>query len=193
MIEGQSHVSGGWHFQSSVHQSDADLSGRYDRHFIGRMAVGCAGRSDYVLDGYLGGLIGAERRICLMTFAFGIFVVLHGLVHLLYFGQSARRFELKPGMTWPDGSWAFARLLGDEATRNLASILLILAAIGFVVGGVGVLASQAWWQPVVVGAAAFSSVVYLLFWNGRMQNLDGQGGIGILINLAILIVALVLR
>jgi hypothetical protein len=29
---------------------------------------------------------------------FGVFIVLHGLVHLLYFGQSARYFELQPEM-----------------------------------------------------------------------------------------------
>ena len=124
---------------------------------------------------------------------FGIFIMLHALVHLLYFGQSARQFELKPGMIWPDGSWAFSRLLGDEATRNLASISLILAVIGFVAGGIGIFASQSWWRPVVVGAAAFSSVVYILFWNGGMQNLDGQGGVGILINIAILVAILILR
>ena len=128
-----------------------------------------------------------------MNFFFGVFIVLHGLVHLLYYGHSTRRFELKPGMVWPDGSWAFSRLLGDEATRNLASIALILAAIGFVAGGVGVSPSQAWWRSAVVGAAAFSSVVYILFWNGGMQNLDGQGAIGLLINLAILVAVLVLR
>jgi hypothetical protein len=96
-------------------------------------------------------------------------------------------------MVWPDGSWAFSRLLGDEAARNLASISLILAAIGLVVGGIGVLVSQAWWRPVVVGAAAFSSVVYILFWNGRMQNLDGQGAVGLLIDIGILLAVLVLR
>ena len=128
-----------------------------------------------------------------MSFVFGVFMVLHGLVHLLYFGHSARRFELKPGMVWPDGSWVFSSLLGDEAARNLTSISLILAAIGFVAGGVGIFAAQAWWRPVVVGAAAFSSVVYTLFWNGRMQNLDGQGGVGLLINIAILVVVLIFR
>jgi hypothetical protein len=96
-------------------------------------------------------------------------------------------------MVWPDGSWAFSRLLGDEAARNLASISLILAAIGLVVGGIGILVSQAWWRPVVVGVATFSSVVYILFWNGRIQNLDGQGGIGLLINIAILLAVLILR
>jgi hypothetical protein len=128
-----------------------------------------------------------------MRVLFGIFVLLHGLVHLLYFGQSSRLFELKPGMAWPDGSWAFSRLLGDEAARTLASVSLILAALALVAGGIGVLASQAWRRPVIVGAAAFSSVVYLLLWNGKAQNLGGQGAIGILINVAILVAALMFR
>ena len=38
----------------------------------------------------------------------------------------------------------------------------------------------------VLGAAVLSSVVYIFFWNGRMQNLDAQGAVGILIDIAIL-------
>jgi uncharacterized membrane protein YphA (DoxX/SURF4 family) len=117
---------------------------------------------------------------------FGVFFVLHGLVHLLYFGQSARYFELQPGMLWPDGSWAFSRFLGNATTRNLAGILLILAAVGFVAGGAGIFLKQAWWRPAVVTVAAFSVVIYLLFWDGGLQYLDNKGGVGILINLAIL-------
>jgi hypothetical protein len=123
----------------------------------------------------------------------GAFLVLHGLVHLLYFGQSQRFFKLQPGMVWPDGSWVFSRFLGEAITRNLASILLILAAIGLVVGGIGIFAKQAWWRPVVVSVAAFSSVIYLLFWDGALQNLDNKGWIGILINLAILAAVLVFQ
>ncbi len=123
----------------------------------------------------------------------GIFIVLHGLVHLLYFGQSAKYFELQPGLTWPDGAWAFSRLLGDEATSKLASVLLVLAAVGFVAGGVGILAGQAWWRSPVVGAAVLSAVLYILLWNGQLQRLNDQGIFGILINVAILIVVLVLR
>jgi len=123
----------------------------------------------------------------------GIFFMLHGLVHLLYFGQSTRYFELQPGMLWPNDSWAFSRLLGDAMSRNLASILLILAAIIFVAGGVGILARQVWWRSAIVLAAVFSSLIYLLFWDGGWTHLDNKGGIGILINLAILIALLVLR
>jgi hypothetical protein len=128
-----------------------------------------------------------------MASLISIFLALHGLVHLLYLGQSHRLFELQDGMVWPDGSWAFSRLFGDGATRWLATIACGLAAVGFVAGGIGILARQSWWRPVVVGAAAFSSVVYILFWNGKMQRLDNQGGIGLLINIAILVAVLILR
>jgi hypothetical protein len=129
----------------------------------------------------------------MLRFVVGAFIVLHGLVHLLYFGQSWRLFELQPEMVWPEGSWAFSKLLGDEATRLLASISCILAAIGFVAGGTAILVRQAWWRPVVVGAAAFSAVIVVLFWDGKMQKLDDQGGIGLLINIAILVAVLILR
>lgn len=123
-----------------------------------------------------------------MASIFGTFLVLHGLVHLLYVGHSAGYFELKPGMTWPAGSWAFSAVCGDAGTRNLASACLILAAGGFIVGGVGAFALQGWWRTVVVGSAAVSAVVYCLLWNGRLRNLDGQGAVGLLINLAMLAV-----
>jgi hypothetical protein len=117
----------------------------------------------------------------------GVFLMLHGLVHLLYMGQSTRRFELRPGMVWPDGSWAFSKLLGEKHTRTLASVVLLVA------GGAGLLLSQAWWRSVVTAAAAFSSVVFVLLWNGKLHHLDDQGGVGIFINLAILVAAFALQ
>ena len=129
----------------------------------------------------------------MQTILLGIFFLLHGMVHLLYAGQSGRRFELVSGMLWPDSSWAFSKLLGDEATRRLATILLALAALGFVAGGLGLFTQQPWWRPLAVGAAVFSSLLFILFWDGKFQALDAKGGVGILINLAILVVVLILK
>lgn len=124
---------------------------------------------------------------------FGLFLALHGLVHLLYFGQSARFFELKPGMVWPDGSWAFSRLLGDDTARVLACIALALAALGFLAGGIGFLAEQPWRWTVAAGAAVLSVVIYILFWDGALQALDGKGAVGILIDAAVLAAVLIFR
>jgi len=122
----------------------------------------------------------------------GVFIVLHGLVHLLYFGQSQRLFELQPGLVWPDSSWAFSKLLGDERTRLLASVSCVLAAVGFVAGGAGILAGQAWWRLLAVGSAAFSGFMLILLWDGQMRRLGEKGAFGVLINGAILIAVLIL-
>ena len=124
---------------------------------------------------------------------FGIFVILHGLVHLLYSGQSTRRFELQPGMVWPDGSWVFSRFLGTDAVRNLGGVLLILAAIGLVASGIGILLGQGWWRNVTIGSAVFSAVTFILLWDGVAKALPEKGGVAILINLAILVAILVFK
>jgi hypothetical protein len=68
-----------------------------------------------------------------MNILIGVFLVLHGLVHLLYSGQAARFFVLQPGMAWPNGSLAVSGLFGIEPARILAIVACALAAIGFVV------------------------------------------------------------
>ncbi len=123
----------------------------------------------------------------------GVFLMLHAVVHLLYLGQSSRKFELQPGMTWPDGAWLFSRLLGNEPTRALASVLLLLVALGFISGGVGIFLQQAWWRPVVVSAAALSAVAFFFFWDGALQDLPGKGAVGLLISLAILVAVLIFQ
>ena len=123
----------------------------------------------------------------------GVFFMLHGLVHLLYLGQSARYFELQPGMIWPDGAWAFSKLFAAPTVRAMASISLVVAAIGFILAGSGIFLKQAWWRPVAVSVAVFSSALYLLLWDGALQNLDNKGWIGILINLAILAAVLLFQ
>ena len=99
----------------------------------------------------------------MLRFILGAFIVLHGLVHLLYFGQSSRRFELQPGLLWPDGSWAFSSLPGNGTTRLLANISCVLAAIGLVTGGTGLLLNQSWWRPLAIGSAIWSALLFVLF------------------------------
>lgn len=123
----------------------------------------------------------------------GIFFILYALVHLLYVGQSGRFFELRPGMTWPDGAWAFSRLLGDPTTRLLATLFLALAALGFLAGALGLFLRQEWWRPVALAVAGFSCVIFILFWDGKFHALPEKGVVGLLISLAILGISLLLK
>ena len=116
-----------------------------------------------------------------------LFLIWHGLIHLLYAGHSQRLFELRPGMIWPDGSWLFSKLLGNQITRLAALFLLAVAALGFIAGGLGLFLGRDGWRLAVTNASALSSVIYLIFWNGKFRALDQQGGLGILINLALVV------
>lgn len=118
---------------------------------------------------------------------FAVFLILHGIVHLLYAGQSKQLFELRPSLAWPDGAWAFFKLFGNEATRRLATILLVLTALGFFAAGLGLFFGAGWARTVTLGAAGSSVLIYLLFWDGKFHELPDQGGIGLLISLGILL------
>ena len=121
-----------------------------------------------------------------MTLAVGAFLVAHGLVHLLYVGQSLSFFELKPGLTWPDGAWALW-WAGERGVRLVAAVALSVAAAGFVVAGLALAIRQPWWQTVVLIAAAVSAATYVLLWDRRVRELGEQGLYGILIDVAILV------
>ncbi len=128
-----------------------------------------------------------------MNIVFAVFIILHGLVHFIYFGHAGGYFELKPGLTWPANSWVFSHWLSDQGARFLVSLFLVLAGIGFISGGLGILIRQPWWRPVVIITSILSSLIFISFWNRRMQNLDGQGAVGILIDFWLLILVLLIR
>ena len=124
---------------------------------------------------------------------FGIFLILHGMVHLLYAGQSGRLFELRPEMTWPDRSWLFSKLLGDETTRLLATAALMLIALGMAASGLGIFLRADWWRVAAITSAGLSSLLFFVMWNGKFDVLPDQGGVGILINIAILVLILIFK
>ncbi|HEU0296143.1 MAG TPA: hypothetical protein VFR47_25635 [Anaerolineales bacterium] len=129
----------------------------------------------------------------MLRFLMGLFVILHGLVHLWYFTLSRGLVEFKPEMGWTGRSWLFTNLLGDSTTRALASVLYTLATVGLVVSGAGIFLRADWWRTVLVGSAIFSSAIILLLWDGGMQWIVQKGLIGFLISVVILIALLLLK
>jgi hypothetical protein len=69
----------------------------------------------------------------------------------------------------------------------------VLVTVILFIGGIGLFSKWELWRSIVIGETLLSTIAYLLLWNGKMQRLDNQGLIGILINLAILFVLFVLR
>jgi hypothetical protein len=121
---------------------------------------------------------------------FGVFVVLHGLVHLWFVSLSQRLVAFQPEMGWSGTSWIFTNLLGDSTTRLLASGLYVLVTFAFVVSGAGIFIRADWWRPVLMASAICSSAIMVLFWDGSLQLVVNKGLLGLLINVGILLVLL---
>jgi hypothetical protein len=122
--------------------------------------------------------------------AAGAFIALHGLVHAMYVGQALRWFELREGMTWPDG----VRLIpvsSDTALRVFAAITIGISSLALVVGGVGIAIDAGWGRPVTLIAAIAASVFHILLWNGDKRTAPDQGLYGVIINIAIVVLILV--
>jgi len=128
-----------------------------------------------------------------MNILFGVFLLAHGLVFGMYAAHAMRLFELKPGMTWPDASWALSGLIGDSAVRWIVAAVFLFVAVTFAVSGAALVFRQPWWAIVAAAAAVTSTIVILLVWNGRLQGLSEQGLYAVIINVVVVVSALVLH
>ena len=107
-----------------------------------------------------------------------IVLVLHGLIHLM-----GTTVYMK--LTTIEGFAYKTTLLGGrwdlgEGGIQVFGALWALAAIGFVVAAVALLAGWGWWQPVLVGVTLFSLVLTALDWSNAFA--------GAIINIIILAV-----
>ena len=129
----------------------------------------------------------------MMRVVAGLLPILHGIVHLIYFGQAQRYYEMQVGMAWPDGSWAFSRVMSEEAARSTAAVGCLIPGIAFLGAGIGILANLGWWRLVIVIGAASSTALFVLFWDGKLRKLGERGLIGVAMNIAVLLLVLVFR
>ena len=121
----------------------------------------------------------------------GVFTILHGLMHLWYVILSQRLVAFQPEMGWTGESPLLTGLLEDGTAPLVATVLYVLATLGFVVGGGGWLAQAGWGRTCLIVSAAVSALTILLFWDGKSQMLVQKGVIGLLIDVVYLVAMLV--
>jgi hypothetical protein len=97
----------------------------------------------------------------MLRFVVAIPFIVHGLAHLggLFASWTAGR----AGFT--DRPWLLSQgvTVGSPVGRAVSPLWLV-AGIGLVAAGVGVISRQGWWPTVAVPAAAVSLAVILLWW-----------------------------
>lgn len=114
----------------------------------------------------------------IITIIAAIVLVLHGLIHLM-----GTAVYMKLGTV--EGLSYKTTLLGGRWDLGAGGIwvfgaLWAVAAIGFVVAVMALLAGSGWWQPVLVGVTLFSLVLTALDWSSAYA--------GTIINIVILAV-----
>jgi len=97
----------------------------------------------------------------------GLFLVVHGLVHLLYVTPPPKDDPKYPFV--PEERW-FTRAVGlaPAAAKGVARTLAIVCVALFVIAGIALLANASLWKPTAVGGSLVSLVLMLLFFHPRL-------------------------
>lgn len=128
-----------------------------------------------------------------MQLIIGIFVLLHGLVHMWFVTLSQGWVEFQTDMGWTGKSWLLTNWMGQDLIKNAATTMYGLATLLYLVAGIGLLAKQNWTQPWMIGASIVSVVAILVFWDGNFSLLVQKGLLGFLISVGLLVAALVFK
>jgi hypothetical protein len=113
-----------------------------------------------------------------MRFAVGLFLIAHGLVHLLYLAPRPEDDDRYPFV--PEDRWS-ARLLGlqPRAAKAIAGGLAVIVAATLSIAGIAVIADASMWEPAAVVGAALSLATLLILFHRWLT-------IGVAIDVAIL-------
>jgi hypothetical protein len=94
----------------------------------------------------------------------GIFLILHGLVHLIGFVVP---WQLVTTVEFPYSTMILADKVDVGATGiRLIGLLWLLAAIGYVIAGIGLFTSVPWWMGLTLWVTVFSLVLCITGWPG---------------------------
>jgi hypothetical protein len=112
-----------------------------------------------------------------MRFAIGLFLIAHGLVHLMYLAPRPEGDASYPFV--PEDRW-LARILGISpwSAKTIAIVASILTALVLAVAGIALVLDATVWEPAAVVGAGLSLALMLAFYHPWLS-------IGIAIDLAI--------
>jgi hypothetical protein len=94
-----------------------------------------------------------------------IVFLVHGVGHVMGILPAVGLIKSK---TWHSRSWLFTRILGDAGGRAISVVTWLVAAVGFIAAGLGLLG---WlvppepWRTLAVVSAIVSLLGLVFFWN----------------------------
>lgn len=126
-----------------------------------------------------------------MSYLIGFFLVMHGLVHLFYFAHIQKHLILHPTA---EGHGLLPGHSILHSTRLPTALACVITAAGFTIAGggvAGVAVFEPWWVEAGILSAVFSSLLFFIWYNGRLENMDEPAAYAMNINLLILAVLII--
>ena len=121
----------------------------------------------------------------LTQYAVGLVLVAHGWVHFVYAASTRGWPGPGEGWGWSAHSWLLSSVVEEESIGKLASVFIVVVALGFVIGAIGYAFSRERWATVLVGTALLSTFLYTATWDGRFTSLPETGAPGVLVDVAV--------
>lgn len=123
---------------------------------------------------------------------FTIFVLLHGLAHIVYTALALNWIPLAQGQeNWTGSSWLLTSQLGEQGTRGVGALIFGLLAALFVFTTIGLAIRAPWATTLLAISGILSSGILLIFWDGSFRSLSEKGVIGLVINIGLLVLLMV--
>lgn len=120
-----------------------------------------------------------------LRYIISLFIAMHGLVYLV-----APFTPMAPGISkgWKGSSAAFGTILGRDTLKSLTTWLWVLAGIGLLAAAAAIAFTSfvpGLWRPFAVIASLLGVASFVVFYDGQATLFVNQGGIGLIISLAI--------
>lgn len=112
----------------------------------------------------------------------------HGLIYVMFVPLA--RDALKE---WRGTSWLLGQAVTGGKLYTLASASHIAAGVIILACALAIAfapAAPGWWRPLAIVGAALGILAFAVFWDGQVQLLVQEGGIGPFVSLILLAVAL---
>ena len=121
-----------------------------------------------------------------MKLIMSLFILLHGWVHVWYLLLAGNIVKYTPDMGWSGNSWLLSGWIGESTHRQSAVFLYLIAAILFTATGIGYYSGKTWFINSMLISTIFSSLLILIFFDGKFELLVQKGLAGLIINIALL-------
>lgn len=120
-----------------------------------------------------------------LRYGIGLFIAAHGLV---YFTTPFTSLSQSVFQEWAGSSALLGTFLTSNALKSVTTWLWILAGIGLVAAAATIIFISVLpgvWRPLAVGASIAGVASFIIFYDGQTQQFVNEGGVGLVISLAI--------